>query len=79
MSIVFTTHDAVCTDIVAVTDAEVLLEWLQSRVGGRVDLAACTHLHAATLQVLMAARPVISAWPTDPDLARWLHDALHAA
>ena len=45
----------------------------------RVDLAACSHLHPANLQVLMAADAAISAWPTDHGLAAWLASALRTA
>lgn len=79
MSITYTDHLALCVDIVGVEAAETLLEWLQGGTGRRVDLAACTHLHLANLQVLMAARPVISAWPADADLAGWLRTALQEA
>ncbi len=61
---------------ISVEDAENLLEWLQSKPHGKLNLAACTHLHAANLQVLMAAQPHIAAWPQDAQLALWLKDAL---
>ena len=63
-------------DVVSVEDAEPLLGWLQARPAARVDLAACSHLHAASLQVLMAAHPVVIAWPTNVELAAWLRPAL---
>lgn len=63
-------------DMVSVEDAEGLLEWLQAKPKGKVNLAACTHLHAANLQVLMAAQAHISAWPADADLTLWLKGAL---
>ena len=63
-------------DVVSVDDAEALLEWLQKNAGASVDFSACTHLHPANLQVLMAAEPVISAWPADTGLAAWLKSAL---
>jgi hypothetical protein len=59
---------------VSVEEAEALLEWLQRQKRPQVDLAACTHLHAANLQVLMAARPAISDWPADENLAQWLRN-----
>jgi hypothetical protein len=63
-------------DVVSVEDAEGLLEWLQSKPHARLNLAACTHLHTANLQVLMAARPHIVAWPANAELAHWLRGAL---
>jgi len=64
--------------VLGIEETEVLLEWLQSHESGQLDLSACTHLHAANLQVLMAAHPAIGAWPDDPDFARWLKGALGA-
>jgi hypothetical protein len=64
----------VCADALTVEDAEGLL---QALAGARaVDLAACTQVHAASLQALMAAGLPISAWPQQPNLARWLRAAL---
>ncbi|MCG5500986.1 hypothetical protein [Ectothiorhodospira lacustris] len=65
------------SDILGVEDAETLLDWLLKHPGGPVNLAACTHLHAANLQVLMATRPHITTWPDDPMLADWLRHALN--
>jgi len=76
MTIEYTKKQAVFSDVVSVDDAEVLLQWLQKKTAGRIDLAACTHLHPANLQVLMAAKPVISAWPADTQFANWLKSAL---
>jgi hypothetical protein len=63
-------------DIVEVEAAEALLEWLQKTPRGTVDLTCCTHLHAANLQVLMAAARPIGKWPADPGLRSWLQSAL---
>jgi hypothetical protein len=63
-------------DVVTVDDAEALLEWLQKKPAARVDLAACTHLHPANLQVLMVAAPVVAAWPKDATFADWIKSAL---
>jgi hypothetical protein len=76
MSIEYMKKTARLTAFVSVEEAEGLLEWLQANPKGKVDLAGCTHLHAANLQVLMAANPNIDAWPEDADLARWLKGAL---
>jgi hypothetical protein len=76
MSIEYSEQTAAFSDVVGVDDAERLLEWLQTNPAARVDLSACTHLHPANLQVLMAARPTIGAWPRDADLAGWLRPAL---
>jgi hypothetical protein len=68
---------ATFSDVVSVEDAEGLLEWLQKKSSGRADLSGCTHMHPANLQVLMAAKTAISAWPKDAVLAAWLKDALN--
>jgi hypothetical protein len=78
MAIEYKKNRAVFTDVVSVEEAETLLEWLQKKSAAKVDLAACTHLHPANLQVLMAAKTVVSAWPRDPALATWLRSALQA-
>ena len=68
MPITYKKTTATFTGVISVEDAESLLEWLQKTPGARLDLAACTHLHAANLQVLMAAQPQMAAWPLDTDL-----------
>ena len=79
MTIEYAQDRAVFRDVVGIDEAEPLLAWLQSHRSGRVDLAACSHLHPANLQVLMAADAAISAWPTDHGLAAWLASALRTA
>lgn len=76
MALVFKKTLAVASEVVGVEEAETLLEWLGKHPRGRLDLAACTHLHAANLQVMMAARPKIAAWPREERLALWLRAAL---
>lgn len=79
MAIEYQRRTARFHDIVGVEEAEVLLEWLQKQPKGRIDLSACTHLHAANLQVLMAAKPVIGAWPKNANLRVLLKSALPTA
>ncbi len=55
-----------------VEDAEPLLSFLLGGADRAVDLAACTSLHLAVVQVLRAARPRFVAWPADAALARWI-------
>jgi hypothetical protein len=76
MAIEYTKNTARFIDIISVEDAEALLEWLQGQKKPQVDLSACTHLHAANLQVLMAAMPVIAAWPADEHFAQCLRNSL---
>jgi hypothetical protein len=66
----------VLSEVVGVEDAENLLEWLQGKSATQVDLAACTHLHPANIQVLLAAGTTVSAWPADAALACWLQTVL---
>jgi hypothetical protein len=76
MAVNYKGNEAICSDLVSVDDAEPLLEWLQAQSAARIDLSGCMHLHPANLQVLMAAKAVVSAWPTDNELASWLKGAL---
>jgi hypothetical protein len=59
--------DGVC----AVEDAELLIQRLQEGATA-IDWSACGHLHAACLQVLLAARLPLLGTPANPELARWL-------
>jgi len=79
MPVTFTNECVVFTGIVAVADAEPLLDWLQGKAAVSVDLSACTHLHSANLQVLMAAGCIARTWPADGVLTSWLGSALGAA
>ncbi|CAH2601423.1 conserved protein of unknown function [Rhodovastum atsumiense] len=58
--------DGTCT----VEEAEPLLDWVRGTATPAVDLSGCRHLHAAVLQVLLAARPRLAAAATDPFVAR---------
>lgn len=76
MAIDYGKKTAMLKGVVSVDDAEALQNWLQKHPKGRIDLSECTHLHAADLQVVMAARPVIAAWPAAADLRAWLEPVL---
>jgi hypothetical protein len=76
MPIEYKKNQVVFRDIVSVDEAEGLLEWLQNKPAAKVDLGACTHLHPANLQVLMAAKVRITIWPNDAKLRAWLETAL---
>jgi len=68
-----------CGGVLAVDDAEQLLQLLLDAgadAAPGADLAACEHVHSACLQVLMAARVRVAAWPAHPALAAWLRAAL---
>jgi hypothetical protein len=76
MAIEFIKSTAIFRDVVGVDEAESLLEWLQKKPSAKVNLAACSHLHPANLQVLMAAKAKIVAWPDSMPLRSWLEPAL---
>lgn len=61
-----------------VEEADTLYEWLREHPRGKVNLKRLRHVNGAVLQVLMAARPVVSAEPEDAQLARWLLPAIGA-
>ena len=72
----FAKTTATAGETCTVEDALPLLEFLIANRGAKVDLGPCTNLHTAVLQVLLAARPKITALPQEPFLARWLSQAL---
>jgi hypothetical protein len=76
MAIEYRKSLAVFMDVVSVDDAEALLEWLQKKPSASADFSACTHLHPANLQVLMAAKATVVEWPQDAAFAAWLKSAL---
>jgi hypothetical protein len=76
MGIVYKKNSAVFSEVAGGEDAEELLEWLQKHPKGKLDLAACSHLHPANLQVMMAAGCAVHIAPSDPGLAAWLTTAL---
>jgi len=76
MAIEYQKKAAVFIDTVSVEEAEGLLGWLLKHPHGRVDLSLCKHLHAANLQVLMAASPSVIGWPQDANLSAWLKSSL---
>lgn len=61
---------------VSVEEAETLLQWMQQHPKSVADFSACTHIHAAALQVLMAAQISVTAWPNDEHFKNWLTAAL---
>lgn len=63
-------------DVCTVEDAEVLTQELQAGAAV-IDWTACTHLHTACLQVILAAGRPVRGTPANPELARWLVPILH--
>jgi len=78
MAIEYRDTDVVFSELVGVEDAEVLLAWLQERGAVRADFSACTHMHPANIQVLLAAGVQVSAWPAVPALDVALRSAFSA-
>lgn len=78
MAIIYKKNLATFDEVVSVEEAEDLLQWCQKNPRAKVDFSHCLHLHAANLQVLMAAGVTVTAWPQDIHLATWLHAALDA-
>jgi hypothetical protein len=60
----------------SVEEALPLSEWLMATGDARLDLGACTDLHTAVLQVLMAAKRPVTVPPDDAFLARWISPSL---
>lgn len=75
MAVTYKKDRALFRDIVGVEEAETLLEWLQKYPKGKLDLSACTHLHPANMQVMLATKRTIQVRPTDSTLASWLDSA----
>ena len=53
-----------------VEDAETLLRLLQEDAAAELDWTACSQLHTAVLQIVLAARPALRGPCGDPLLAR---------
>lgn len=77
MPVNFQDDCAVVDGIAVVDEAEALLDWLQRHPQGEVAMAACTHLHAACLQALMAGRARVRNFPADAALAVTLRRVLN--
>jgi hypothetical protein len=77
MAITYKKNVAQFDGVASVEEAEDLLEWIQKNPKGKVDLARCTHMHAADLQVLMAANIAVAVWPQDEEIKMWLLAALN--
>jgi anti-anti-sigma regulatory factor len=67
-----------CAGTLAVDDAEQLLQLVLEAENLAADLSACEHVHSACLQVLMAARIRVTAWPEQAVLGAWLRAAIEA-
>lgn len=77
MPIEYKRNKAIFHDTVIVDEAESLLEWLQKNPTGKVDLAGCSHLHTACLQVLMASHSRIISFPSTSFFSTCIEAVLH--
>lgn len=66
-------HDdgAVLTGLVSIEQTEPLLAWLLAH-DGPVDMADCSHVHPAILQLLFCAGARITPLPVAASLRAWL-------
>jgi hypothetical protein len=78
MTITFKKGSVIFSDMAGGDDAESLLEWLQKHPKGKINLSACTHLHPAILQVLMAVKCSNYSKPKDRLFAAWIDSALQS-
>jgi hypothetical protein len=76
MAVIYRKNKAIFKDIVGIDETEPLLAWLHKYPKGKIDLSSCSHLHAANLQVLMAAQPMVTAFPCDAAFAGWIGSVL---
>jgi hypothetical protein len=53
-----------------VEDAEILQRHLLAAPGAEINWDTCQHLHAAVLQVLLVARPLVQGVPASPFLRK---------
>jgi hypothetical protein len=57
-------------------EAELLLQRLLATPAAIVDLQRCESLHAAVIQVLLAAEPTLELPPADTAMGHWLRAIL---
>jgi hypothetical protein len=57
-------------------EAEMLLQRLLATPAAVVDLQRCESLHAAVIQVLLAAKPTLQLPSSDTPVGRWLKAVL---
>ncbi len=72
MPLEFRPSEVRLVDTCGAEDALELVDWLSKEERPAVDLAACTNMHPALLQTLLAFKPAISAGPTDPFITQWI-------
>lgn len=82
MALQFDNQTATLEGTVTVEEAETLSNWLKEKsqdgMHPHVAMAACEHVHAAVLQVLLALKPVLDSTPPHPHIQHVLAAALPA-
>jgi len=76
MPIILKKTVAVLEGICEIEEAEVLLEWLLVNRKGKLNLKQLEHPHTALLQIIIAFKPMISAWPENEAICSWLQPLL---
>lgn len=79
MAVEYAGDTASLVDHVEVTEADALLAWASAQEAPKVALDRCSHLHAANLQVLLAARVQVIAWPADAAWRDWLRHSFDSS
>ena len=78
----FDNRTPTCGGTFTVEGAGTLANWLKEKskdgMHPHVAMAACEHVHAAVLQVLLALKPVLDSTPPHPHLQHVLAAALPA-
>lgn len=69
MTIRYIDSVAILEGAIAVEEAESLDQWFAKTPIPSVDMGACEHVHASTLQLLLRRRPSLLAPPQDRFLA----------
>jgi len=63
MAIKYTDEVAVFEGKCTLHEAEPLHAWLKKTPHGKIDISGCQYLHTAVLQVILVARPEMTAAP----------------
>ena len=76
MTIEYSKKIAVFGESATIDEADTFWEWLINHSDKSVDLSACTYVHTVILQLLMASKVKIKAWPSHTALRSLLQTAI---
>ncbi len=76
MTIEYRKKIAVFGESATIDEADTFWEWLINHSDKSVDLTACTYVHTVILQLLMASKVKIKAWPSNSALSSILQTAI---